>query len=202
MHVKITSNYTSAEIIDILTRLAHNELLTTQELAEAAVLFSERPICFLDINDLLLPFIEKFVGYSKEEQDLTRLTRNPGALFQSITQRLLQGCPLRQLAPTFTFDNNQWKLTIQAGHLSNTFRFTTLPEYEQNVLRCINDLLKQHQFDAAYHEIGYEEHTIFPLLTQKQYDDLFTNRLLQFAHVEYPEVEAWRESLKNEDYLF
>lgn len=202
MQVKITTAYTRAEVLEIVTQLASNGLLTTQELVEAKAQFTEQTIRFFEINELLGPFTEKFVSYSKEEQSIARLTRDTATFYKSITLRLLQGCPLRQHTPTFALDSSGRELTIQVGSLSNKFSFSTLPEYEIQVLSCLNQFLKQYGIDAAYHEIMYEDYTIFLLLSAQQYDCLFTNRLLQFARVEYPEVEAWRKTIRLEDLPF
>jgi hypothetical protein len=202
MQVKITTAYTRAEVLEIVTQLASNGLLNTQELGEAKALFAEQTICFFDLNDLLQPFSEKFVSYSKEEQSMARLTRDTVTFYKSLTLRLLQGCPLRQHTPTFALDSSGRELTIQVGSLSNKFSFSTLPEYEIQVLSCLNQFLRQYEIDAAYHEIEYEDCTIFLLLSAQQYDCLFTNRLLQFARVEYPEVEVWRKTIRLEDLLF
>jgi hypothetical protein len=202
MQVKITTAYTSAEVLEIVTQLASNGLLTTQELVEAKAQFAEQIIRFFDLNDLLQPFSEKFVSYSKEEQSMARLTRDTVTFYKSLTLRLLQGCPLRQHTPTFALDSSGRELTIQVGSLSNKFSFSTLLEYEIQVLSCLNKFLRQYGIDAAYHEIEYEDCTIFLLLSAQQYDCLFTNRLLQFARVEYPEVEAWRKTIRLEDLPF
>jgi hypothetical protein len=202
MHVKITSNYTREEVLEILAQWVRNGLLTTQELAEAEERSFKQDIRFFDLNDLLQPFTDKFVGFSKEEQSLAYLTGGVAVFYRSLTLRLFQGCPLHQHTPTCIIASTHGELLLQVGHLSNKVSLSSFSAFKEQVLSCLNEFLRQYAVDAAYHEIVYEDRTVFLLLSGAQYDCLLTNRLLEFARVEYPEVEAWRRAIRLEDLPF
>ena len=154
------------------------------------------------MNDLLLPFVGKFVGYSKDEQSLARLTRSTDTFCLTVARRLLSGCPLRHHASTCALDNQNGELSIHVGHLAHFFPFTSLPEFTKQLQNVLNQLLKQQEFDAAYHEIGFDGYTAFLLLSAQQYQHLLTHRALLFAQVEYPEIEDWRKTMRVEDLPF
>jgi hypothetical protein len=207
MLFKLESNYTLDEIRVLYACLVTSGVLSQRDVDQLADTFSKYEtgyyqLDFLSINNLLLPFADRFVGYEKQERDLARYDNNTDRFYQNLTLRLLQGSPLRQHAPTCTIDSTTGELTIQAGRHGASFNFSTHPDYLVQVTTHLNRLLQQHGADVAYHEIAFDEDTIFLLLTAGQFKYLVTNRVLDFCRIDYPEVEAWRKTIRKEDLPF
>jgi hypothetical protein len=145
---------------------------------------------FFSINNLLLPFLSRFIGYHKEEKDLARYDNNIVFFYRNLTLRLLYSSPLARHAPSCSISSTG-ELTIRAGLLETGFNCSNYTEYVLQATACLNHLLQQDGADVAYYELGFDEDTRFLLLTEEQYQYLFTNRVLRFSQTEYPEVEAW-----------
>jgi hypothetical protein len=202
MDVKIETSYTPAEVRDLCAALVTSGLLSAQEVDKEATFFDKLELDFFSINNLLLPFLEKFVGHFMHERDLTVRLRGRDTFYQNFTLRLLRSSPLGQYAASCTIDSESGGLLVQAGQLSGGFTVTTYPAYLTEVSILLNQLLQQSGVDTAYHQIGFDEATYFLLLTKSQYQYLLHNRVLQFAGVEYPEIELWRTTLREEDLPF
>jgi hypothetical protein len=202
MVVKIDAYYTAEEVRELCTCLVLSGLVSQQELEEAITFFDRIEINFLSINNLLLPFLKKFVSYSKEERDWFWLSNDSDTFYENLTRRLLQNSPLHALNPVCAVDRKGGELIMQAGSLIEQFNFETHTEYLVRVIDSTNHLLKQHGFDSAYYEVGFDEDTAFLLLSESKYQFLITNRVLDFARLDYPEIELWRKSLREEDLPF
>jgi hypothetical protein len=207
MLVKIESNYTLDEISELYACLVTSGVLSQHDVDQLADDFSKYEagyyqLDFLCINNLLLPFADRFVGYEKQERKLARYDNNTDRFYRNLTLRLLHGSPLRQHAPTCTINSTTGELTMRAGQHATSFNFSIHPEYLVQVTTHLNRLLQQHGADVAYHEIAFDEDTIFLLLTAWQFNYLVTNRVLDFRRIDYPEVEAWRKTIRREDLPF
>jgi hypothetical protein len=207
MLVKLESNYTLDEIRELYACLVTSGVLSQRDVDQLADTFSKYEtgyyqLYFLTINNLLLPFADRFVGYEKQERDLARYDNNTDRFYRNLTLRLLHGSPLRQHDPTCTIDGTTGELTIQAGQHVTSFNFSLHPEYLVQVTTHLNRLLQQDRADVAYYELAFDEDTIFLLLTAWQFNYLATNRVLDFCRIDYPEVEAWRKTVRKEDLPF
>jgi hypothetical protein len=202
MVVKIDTYYTAEEVRELCTCLVLSGLVSQQEMIEATPFFDGLEINFFSINDLLLPFLKKFVSYSKEERDSFWHSNDSSTFYENLTRRLLQGSPLHALNPICFRNRKSRELITQAGSLIEQFHFDTHPGYLVRVIDSINHLLKQHGFDSAYYEVEFDEDTAFLLLSEANYQFLIINRVLNFARLDYPEIELWRKSLRLEDLPF
>lgn len=207
MEVKIENPYTLEEVRTLYACLGACGLLSQQEedQAEAYIKRFEPDFLtmeFFNINNLLLPFLDRFVGFSKEERDLFRVMHDSDSFYRNLTLRLLQGSPLGRYDPRCAIEPKSGNLLMQVGHWQKSVPFRTHTEYLAGVTIAINDLLREDAADAAFHELGFDEHTVFVLLTHRQYQCLLEHRALHFARVEYPEIEAWRKTVREEDLPF
>ncbi|MBO2007882.1 hypothetical protein [Hymenobacter negativus] len=202
MEVRIDTNYSPAEIQELCAMLVSSGVVTPQEMAREEAFFQGLELDFLSINNLLLPFWEKFVGHSMVERDLAIRLHGHDAFYRPFTQRLLDRSPLGRHAPRCTIAPHSGELTVRAGEHAGGFLFRTYPDYLAGVSRLLNSLFHQEGADAAYHPIGFDEAVYFLLLTESQYQYLLTHRVLLFRGVEYPEIEAWRATLTDEDRVF
>jgi hypothetical protein len=222
MVVKIDTYYTVEEVNELRICLVLSGLVSQQEMEEAATFFDRIKVNFLSINDLILPFLKKFVHYSKEERDSFWHSHDSDTFYENLTRRLLLSSPLQAVNPVCSintqsrvpfiqagslleqcdFKTHSRAVLIQAGSLVEQVNFETHTEYLVRVVNSINHLLKRYGFATAYHEVGFDEDTAFLLLAEAQYQFLITNRVLNFARLEYPEVEVWRKSQRLEDLPF
>jgi hypothetical protein len=94
------------------------------------------------------------------------------------------------------------KAIVRTSSAEASFSYTDYSEYMTRVVVALNALLAKQGFDAACYEVGFDEGSGFLLLTTQQYDYLLTNRLVRFTEVLYPEIEAWRATVSEEDLPF
>ena len=202
MEVKIDTTYSRAEIQTLCALLVSSGMVSPQEMALEEAFFQGLELDFLCINNLLLPFLKNFMGHSMDERDLTIRLHGHDAFYGQFTQQLLHRSPLGRHVPRCIIDPHSGELTIRASELSGGFAFRTYPEYLAGVSSLLNQLFLQEGVDAAYHSIGFDDAVYFLLLTESQHQGLLTNRVLRFRGVEYPEIEAWRATLTDEDRAF
>lgn len=206
MHVKIDSNYSPVEIQALLASLVTSGFLTSADLIREANQLENWTICFLDINSILLPFRDKFVWYDKWQRKSLSYELGRAGFYASLTERLLLACPLADFQPTCELEVEATpeaaKAIIRAGSVEASFTYTDYLEYMQRGVIALNTLLAEQGFDAAYYEVGFDEGSGYLLLTAQQYDYLLTNRIVRFTEVVYPEIEAWRATVREEDLPF
>lgn len=207
MEVKIEHPYTLEEIRTLYACLVACGLLSRQDVDHAEAYIQRfKPdflaMDFFSINNLLLPFLDRFVGFSKEERDLFRVMHDSDSFYRNLSLRLLQGSPLERYFPGCAIEPESGDLLLHAGHRQKRVPFRTHTEYLAGVTTAINELLRDDAADAAFHELGFDEHTAFVLLTHRQYQCLLEHRAVHFAQVEYPEIEAWRKTVRDENLPF
>lgn len=196
MHVKIDSNYSPAEVQALLAALVTSKFLTPADLGQGADRLHDVEISFFDINTLLLPFSDKFVWYNQWQKDTLSYELGRQVFYTSLTEQLLQACPLVSFQPTCQLEvdatPDQATAILRAGSGEASFCYTDYLDYVQGMVKALNTLLANQGFDAAYYEVGFDDGSGFLLLSAWQYDYLLTNRVVLFAGVLYPEIEAWR----------
>jgi hypothetical protein len=206
MDVKIDSNYSPAEVQALLASLVTSGFLTPADLTQQVDRLENWAICFLDINSILLPFRGKFVWYDKWQRKMLSYELGRAGFYTSLTERLLLACPLASFQPTCELEVDAIpeaaKAIIRAGSAETSFSYTDYLDYMNRGVAAINTLLAEQGFDAAYYEVGFDEGSGFLLLTAQQYDYLLTNRIVRFTEVLYPEIEAWRATVREEDLPF
>jgi hypothetical protein len=206
MDVKIDTNYSPVEIQGLLACLVTSGFLTPSDLTQQVNQLQDWAICFLDINSLLLPFRDKFVWYDKWQKDQLSYELGRAGFYASLTQRLLLACPLASLQPTCEVEVEATpevaKAIVRTSSAEASFSYADYSEYMTRVVVALNALLAGQGFDAAYYEVGFDEGSGFLLLMAQQYDYLLTNRVVRFTKVMYPEIEAWRATIREEDLPF
>lgn len=198
MQAKFEGHYSSIEKEEILSSLVSCGLLTEKEVASEAASFSEIQINFHSVNDLFIPFLQKFAWHAQWERKVFPWHQ----FYTEFAVKLMQNSPLIICELNCYFDEEADKIIVQIGSVTKSLSFETYPEYLANLTKLTNKLMHDCLPGWAFHEIHVVDLTTFLLLTEKQYHFLLENRLVRFAQVEYPEETAWRSTLKEEDFLF
>ena len=207
MQVRIGTIHSSEELQEIVNLLISNKVLNASEVFSPAD-FRELAVDFLNINDLLYPAFDRLVRYSNDSRKGWHDQNETGWFYQWLALQLLRGCPLQAYKPTCEDvtdgSGEQNMLVLKAGSYSESIPYDELnhPEFTYSLLLAVNKLLWQHGSDLAYFELELADNAIFLLLTSQQYQLIIDYRLLRFDHILYPEIEAWRSTMREEDLLF
>ncbi len=207
MKVRINDNYTQAELAEIIAGLVESGVITSAEVYDDAEL-QRLEINFFNQVELLYPAYERFVKYTidafKGWFDQSETTD----FYVWFTLQLLRGCQLRDYAPTCAFEAGSsvaeevfvlWAGSTNVSILHQRFN---RPEFIRCIVEGVNTMLKQAGFEAAFYETEIDEGSMLLLLSPPQYQKLLEERLIRFSRVEYPEIEAWRATLREEDLPF
>lgn len=208
MEIRIRSNYSVAELQTIVDALVSSGVIKTSEALPLHELQGLR-VDFFDINDLLRPIHSRMVSYSNDSRKGWFDQSETDYFYHWFALQLLRGCPLSRYAPTCQDElaavKEQDRFILKAGALTVSIYYHRLnhPEFISRLIGAVNHLLEQHSFNVTYYEIaGLDETALFLLLTPQQYDYLLANRLIHFADIDYPEIDAWRSTLRKEDFPF
>jgi len=203
MEAHIDTHYSPGELREISDELVTIGVLTKAEATQNEPLDAIE-IDFLDLNDLLQPAFSRLVSFSNDSRKGWFDQSETDYFYEWFALQLLRGCPLRHYLPTCQ-EAEKGHLVLRAESASIIIDYQSLnhPEFIERLVAGVNSLLYQHGFEVGYYElVGLDEITWFLLLTPNQYEHLLHNRLVYFADVEYPEVEAWRRTLRKEDLPF
>ena len=208
MEIRIRSNYSAAELQAIVDELVSSGVINASEALPLHELQGLQ-IDFFDINDLLRPIHSRMVSYSNDSRKGWFDQSETDYFYHWFALQLLRGCPLSRYAPTCQDEigaaAEQDRFILKAGTLTVSIYYHRLnhPEFIGQLVGAVNHLLEQHGVEVTYHEIrGLDETALFLLLTSQQYDYLLVNRLIHFANIDYPEIDAWRSTFREEDFLF
>ncbi len=208
MDARVFRNYSLGELQEIVDALLKTEVITESEVIPLHKLRTFQ-IDFFDINELLRLAFPRLATYSIDSRKGWFDQSETNFFYEWFALQLLRKCPLNQYQPTCQYEliapSRQERLLLQAGKhcISVEYQHLNHPEFITELVNAVNLLLKQHEFGFIYYQIrGYDEDAIFLLLTPAQYQHLLTNRLVHFARIDYPEIEAWRETLRREDLPF
>lgn len=208
MEIRILDNYPLSELQAIVYSLVDTRIITASEALPLHEL-QGLSIDFFSINDLLRPIHSRMVSYSNDSRKGSFDQSETDYFYHWFASQLLRGCPLNRYTPTCQDEvaavSEQDRFILKAG-ASNTFIYyyhLNHPEFISQLVSAVNRLLEQNGFKVAYYEIrGLDETALFILLTPQQYHSSLTDRLIHFANIDYPEIDAWRSTLRKEDFLF
>ena len=208
MEIRIHNNYSVSELQVIVDALVSSGVINESEVLPLYEL-QDLGIDFFDINDLLRPIHSRMVSYSNDSRKGWFDQSETDYFYHWFALQLLRGCPLSLYAPTcqneITTAKEQDRFILKAGVLTISiyYHYLNHPEFISQLVGAVNQILDNQGFKVTYHQIrGLDETALFLLLTPQQYQYLLTNRLIHFADIDYPEIDAWRDTLLEEDFLF
>ena len=207
MKVRIDDNYTQAELAEITAGLIESSVITSSEM------YADDELQKLEINffnqvELLYPAYERLVKYTRSDRKGWFDQSETANFYVWFTLQLLRGCQLQEYAPSCAFESGALEeeetFVIQAGHITISILSHKLnhPELISHIVGSVNRMLEQVGSKAAFYEIDIDEGSLFLLLSPQQYQKLLEERLMRFSGVEYPEIEAWRATIREEDLPF
>ncbi len=208
MDARVFRNYSLGELQEIVEALLKAGIITEQEVIPTYKLRTLQ-INFFDINELLHLALPRLVTYSNDSRKGWFDQSETSFFYEWLALQLLRKCPLNRYQPACQDEliapSGQERLILQAGKYFIPVEYQNLnhPEFITQLVDAVNLLLSQHGSELAYYEIsGYDEISVFLLLNYLQYKNLLTNRLVHFADIDYPEIEAWRKTIHEEDLPF
>jgi hypothetical protein len=208
MEIRIRNNYSSSELQAVINALIRSGIITASEALPLHEL-QDLGIDFFDINDLLRPIHDRMVSYSNNARKGWFDQSETDYFYHWFALQLLRGCPLSSCAPscqdevTAISQRDRFTLRARASTAFVYYHDLNHPEFIIQLVSTVNSLLEQNGFEVAYYEIrGLDETALFMLLTPQEYHDALANRLIHFDNIDYSEIDAWRSTLREEDFLF
>lgn len=208
MHVRLNDDYSPAELAAITAALLDTGVITAAEAYPTAEL-EQLKLRFYDLHTLLYPAWDRLVRYSNDDRKDWFYQSGIPDFYHWFARRVLQGCPpLQAYAPdcrwTAGTPTAPAALALHVGHLEAHVSYGDLnhPQLIDAIIAAVNQLLKQAGFEVAFYPVEMDETLALLLLSPLQYQRVLRERLLRFSAVKYPEVEAWRAALRDEDLPF
>lgn len=205
MNVKIEEPYSASELAEILTQLVTLGVLSQAELDQNRDFYAGLDVDFLALNNVLLPVLDRIPCLVLDDRQTAYAQGKLLAYYLDHMLALLHASPLSRYEPQATsvydhLDSDCFQVhTLMAD---TTFCFQDYLTFKTHSLLAVNELLAKYDINGEYYPISFDDRSAFVFLSSEVYQSILQNRLLMFSHVEYPEIEAWRASLRPEDLAF